>query len=370
MTVKLARWSLHFYALPYRREIVWANAVERYGIFALLMIEGDNGKQGVAEGTIKSTWSGVSPASLKAAFDDFLMPRLRGVDIASPATVAQALDGIPENKLAKGMIDNAVWTLHAATAGQPLWQLWGGTPQVPLTWAITRQAPVVMAREAADMCTRFGFCTLKVKGGQGTATDLLAMKEIRAAVGDGVTLYVDANSAYSRDQAGGYVQAIAGAGAVVAEDPCPLWPDAVFTSLQAASPVPLLVDRNCTSLLDAQAFLDKGHAAGVALSTKPGRIGLSEARAIHALAAARGAKVAVGLYAESALGTLISLQQAASLAPAQTQVAAEQTFFLDMTEQVLTQPLTIADGKITLPHNAALAAGVDWNRVAHFRLDR
>ena len=39
MTVKLARWSLHFYALPYRREIVWANAVEAQGVYALLMIE-------------------------------------------------------------------------------------------------------------------------------------------------------------------------------------------------------------------------------------------------------------------------------------------------------------------------------------------
>ena len=365
MTVKLARWSLHFYALPYRREIVWANAIEAQGVYALLMIEGDNGKQGVAEGTVKSTWSGVSPNSLKAAFDDVLMPRLQGVDIGSPAAVAQALDGIPENKLAKGMIDSAVWTLHAATVVKPLWQLWGGTQQVPVTWAITRQAPAFMAREAADMCTRYGFRTLKVKGGQGVATDLQAMKEIRAAVGGGVMLYVDANSAYSREQASDYVQAIADAGATAAEDPCPLWPDAAFTALQAASPVPLLVDRNCTSLLDAHAFLDKGSAAKVALSTKPGRIGLSEARAINALAAARGAKVAVGLYAESALGTLISLQQAAALPPAQTLVAAEQTFFLELTEQVLALPLSITDGKIDLPQEANLAGAIDWDKVAH-----
>ena len=34
MTVKLTRWSLHFYTLPYRREIIWANAVEKEGLFA------------------------------------------------------------------------------------------------------------------------------------------------------------------------------------------------------------------------------------------------------------------------------------------------------------------------------------------------
>lgn len=80
--VALERWSLHFYSLPYRREIVWANAVERAGLFALLVLEGDNGARGIAEGTIKAAWSGVSPRSLAAAFEDVLMPRLAGVDIA------------------------------------------------------------------------------------------------------------------------------------------------------------------------------------------------------------------------------------------------------------------------------------------------
>ena len=364
MSVKLARWSLHFYALPYRREILWANAVEKEGLFALLLLEGDNGKQGVAEGTIKATWSGVSPNSLKAAFEDFLMPKLKDVDISSPAAVNQALAGIPENKLAKGMIDSAAWLLHAATIGMPLWQLWGGKPDVDLTWAITRQPPAAMAAEASEVCTRYGFGTLKVKGGQGTATDLQAMREIRSAVGDKVILYVDANSAYQRDEAIAYVKAIADAGAVVAEDPCPLWPDADFSALQKASPIPILIDRNCTSVLDAQAFLDRG---ATALSTKPGRIGFSEARAISELAAACGAKVAIGLYAESALGTLISLQQAAALSAAQSLVAAEQTFFLEMHEQVLTAPLVIRDGRVTLPDDANIAAGIDWRQVGRLK---
>lgn len=360
MPVKLERWSLHFYSLPYRREIVWANAVERAGLFALLVIEGDNGARGIAEGTIKATWSGVSPRSLAATFEDVLMPRLAGIDIASPPAVAQALAGVPENRLAKGMIDSASWLLHAATAGSPLWRLWGAPQSVDLTWAITRQPPAVMAREAAEVCARYGFRTLKVKGGQGLAIDLEAMREIRAAVGNDVTLYVDANSAYKRDQALAYVNAIADAGAVVAEDPCPLWPDAQFTALQHDATLPILIDRNCTSVQDAQAFIDKG---GIALSTKPGRIGLSEARAINDLAAAHGAKVAVGLYAESVLGTLISLQQAAALPASQTLVAAEQTFFLEMAEQVLFGLPAIVDGRMTLPDTPDLAGLVDMQAV-------
>jgi L-Ala-D/L-Glu epimerase len=365
MSVTLARWSLAFYELPYRREIVWANAVEKSGVFALFTLEGDNGARGVAEGTLKATWSGASPNSLKAAFEDYLMPRLAGVDIASPAAVAKALAGIPENRLAKGMIDSASWGVHAATAGVPLWKLWGGQPEVDLTWAITRQAPAVMAAEAGEVCGRYGFRTLKVKGGQGLETDLLAMRGIRAAVGEGVTLYVDANSAYRRDEAAAYVQAIADAGATVAEDPCPLWPDEEFRALQAGAAVPLLVDRNCTSLGDAQAFIERG---AVALSTKPGRIGLSEARAINDFAAVHGAKVAIGLYAESALGTLVSLQQAAALPAARRLVAAEQTFFLEMSAQVLQGELLIREGRVRLPETADLAALVDPGCVGRYAL--
>ena len=47
--------------------------------------------------------------------------------------------------------------------------------------------------------------------------------------------------------------------------------------------------------------MDKG---GVALSIGPGRIGLTETRAINDLMAAHGAQVAIGLYAESAPGRM------------------------------------------------------------------
>ena len=122
--MRLERWSLHFYRLPYAREVVWANAREREGRFALLVIEA-GGHAGIAEGTLKDTWSGVSPASLKASIADFLMPRLAAVDLGDEAAVSRAFAGIPENRLAKGMIESACWTLRAAAAGKPLWRLWG-----------------------------------------------------------------------------------------------------------------------------------------------------------------------------------------------------------------------------------------------------
>ena len=361
--MKLARWSLHFYSLPYEREVVWANAVESAGLYALLTLTDEAGITGVAEGTIKATWTGVSPRSLAASFEDFLIPKVLGAECDSVAALMKRLDGVPENRLAKAMIDNAAWQIEACRAGQPLWKSWGGSPSVDLTWAITRQPPAVMAAEAADVCSRYGFGTLKVKGGQGLETDKSAMREIRAAVGDKVILYVDANSYYKRSEGLSYTHAMRDCGATVSEDPCPLQPDAQFTGLQAGAGIPVLVDRTCTSVLEAAHYLEKG---ATALSTKTGRIGFSESRAISELAAARGARVAMGLYAESALGTLISLQYGAAIPQALRLVAAEQTFYLGIREQVISAMPQVKDGRIELPGDPDIAKLVDWERVKRF----
>ena len=361
--LRLEGWTLDFYRLPYAHEVTWANAIERDGLFALLTLRA-GGLEGVAEGTLKQTWSGVSPRVVAAALEDLILPRLAGIDLGDPAAVSAAWRGIPENTLAKTLADNACWTLRAAAAGKPLWALWGGRSRVEIAWTVTRQPPARMAAECAEVCARYGFRTLKVKGGQGLDTDLRALAGIRAAVGPAVELYVDANSEYPVSAGADYVRALAGAGVTLAEDPCPLEPGAAFEALQREVPLPILVDRNCASSRDARLFLERGARA---LSAKPGRVGLSETQAIVALAADASARIAVGLYAESLLGTLISLQQAATLPPEQT-VAAEQTFFLTMTGQVTQTKLEIRDGFVELPTSASMADCVDRAAVRRFAL--
>ncbi|MGQ0510438.1 MAG: mandelate racemase/muconate lactonizing enzyme family protein [Betaproteobacteria bacterium] len=356
--MKLRGWTLDFYRLPYHREVVWANAVERSGLYALLTLVSEDGASGIAEGTIKDTWSGVSPKSLAAVLEDLLLPKLKQLDLADDKAVSAAFAGIPENRMAKGMVESACWTMRAAVAGKPLWKLWGASGSVEVAWTVTRQKPALMAKESAEVCGKYGFRTLKVKGGQGVDTDLQALKDIRAAVGPGVELYVDANGHYSRVEAAGYVDALAAAGVTVAEDPCRLAPDEHFAKLQAGSPIPILVDRSCASQEDAALYLERGAKA---LSTKPGRVGLQETRGIATMAAAKGARTAVGIYAESALGTLINLQQEGPM-------AAEQTFFLTHTAQVSKLMPEIRGGRIALPGEADLSRLVDRDAVRKYMI--
>ncbi|MES2535021.1 MAG: mandelate racemase/muconate lactonizing enzyme family protein [Pseudomonadota bacterium] len=357
--MRLAHSSLHVVRLPYERPVRWSDIVEDGAQFLLLRLDADSGHTGVAEMTLKPTWTGASQRSLIAALEDVFLPLLQTLELSDVEAVRSSLDGIPENHAAKALIDNALWDLHAAAAGKPLWQTWGGAETVPVSFTVTRQAPALMAAEAALMAERYGFTTLKIKGGQGIDVDVAAMRELRAAVGNTSRMYVDANGAYALADAARYVQAMADAGAEVVEDPCALAPDAAFRQLQQSAPTPVLVDFGCGSRRDARLFIDAGARA---LSLKPGRFGLSDTRFMSTLAQQAGCKTVVGMFGESMLGTLAALQLSATLPPAS--LPAEVTWFLAMTEQIVSTPIEIQDGMIRLPAVAGSAALIDWNRVA------
>ena len=97
--MKLGEWSLHFYRLPYVRDIQWVYAAENSGDYVLLKIVADNGAAGIAEGVIKPTRTGYSPRSLAVALEDVILPQLRQVDLTDARAVTTALARIPENAL-------------------------------------------------------------------------------------------------------------------------------------------------------------------------------------------------------------------------------------------------------------------------------
>lgn len=365
--MRLARFDIAVFELPYPRPVRWKDTVEAGGVFMLLRLWNDAGLEGVAEGAIKPSWTGTTPRALASVLEDLLLPALQGVDLAEAAAVGRALGRFPENTLAKALVDNACWDLRAQAQEQALWRLWGGQPEVALSWTVTREAPKVMAQEAADMVTRHGFRTLKVKGGQGFDTDARALSEIRAAVGPDVRLYVDANSAYRPDEAPDYLRLLAEAGATHAEDPCELQPDAWFERLQAQSPLPLVVDSRCQTPADARLFLERGARA---IGIKPSRVGASSALETARACDRGGVRVNVGLHAESALGSLAASHVAAAFPCHPDSLPSESSYFLAYADQILHEPPRIRDGILRLDDQPGLAALIDRDKIARYALRR
>lgn len=356
-------WNVYVRSLAYARPVQWSDLTETAATFVVLRIETESGCAGAAELAVKPTWVGATAASLVCVLAEIFEPLVRRQALSDPRRLRAALDTIPANQPAKSLVDNACWDWLGARTGQPLWRRLQGRGTVPVSWAVTRQPPALMAREAADMVARLGFRTLKIKGGQGLALDLACLDAVRQAVGDGVALYVDANGAYPAAEAASYATAMARAGAVMIEDPCAFVPDLGFSALQQGLDVPLLVDFGMTGVRDAHLFLERGARA---LSIKPGRFGLSDALHMRQLAQAAGAATVAGLMGESALGTWAGLQFAAALPPAT--LPAELTWFLAMREQMLADVPAVVDGVIAMPEWPSVCERVDWAAMADFKV--
>ncbi len=356
--MRITGHELYRYRLPYRRPVTWFRSIEDSGDFVALRLFGEDGARGVAEAAVKATWSGLSMRALAAVVEDVLLPSLAGTDISDLQSMRRTLSMFPDNQLAKMLVINACAVLSANAdarrgAGAP-----DAARSVEVSWCVTRQPPSAMAEDAGSMIDRHGFRTLKIKGGQGFDTDRAALRAVRSTVGQDVSLTVDANGAYTLDQAGEYVEMLADEGVMLAEDPAPFLPDAAFAAFVASSRLPILVDSPCVTAADAAAFIGAG---ATALSIKPGRVGVAEAAAVETLARAAGVGVCAGMYAESALGSLTSLHFAESLP--RPVAPAEQTFFLSMTDQVMTVPLIVEDGRVSLPDLAELDGLIDWRRL-------
>ncbi|MGH8741530.1 MAG: hypothetical protein ACREUN_11490, partial [Burkholderiales bacterium] len=95
--MKLARWSLHFYRLQYRRAVTWAYAAESFSDYALLKLVADDGAVGIAEGVVKPARTGFSPRSLAVTLEEVMLPALRDVDLSDAVAVRRAFERVDGN---------------------------------------------------------------------------------------------------------------------------------------------------------------------------------------------------------------------------------------------------------------------------------
>ncbi len=358
---RIARVELFPVRIPYPRPMQWASLAEDAAQFMVLRLTTASGITGVAEGTVKTTWTGSTLRTLAVVFEELFEGPLMGLDIDDDKAMRQLW--LPRgHDLAKAMIDVALWDIRAQLAGQPLWRLWNGTRDAAVSWVVTRQPPARMAAESADVVERHGIRTLKVKGGQGVETDMAAMTAIRAAVGDGVTIYVDPNKAYTAEETPDYCRRLADFGVVMVEDPCAYQPDAAFSRLQTDCVLPLLVDNTCRDFASASMFIERG-AKAINLKLQKAR-GYTENWRIIRHAAAHGVDCNIGLFGESSLGSLAALQLSSALPDGNFNLPSEVTHFLHLPDEYVVQPLTVKDGHIRLPDDVGMGKLVDWEKLA------
>jgi L-alanine-DL-glutamate epimerase-like enolase superfamily enzyme len=167
------------------------------------------------------------------------------IQSGEPGPLAQAIAGL----------DLALWDLCARRAQQPLWRYLGGASDRIDVYAsgINPDRP----HETAARMLAQGHRAFKLKLGFGTGRDLANLRSLRATLGDGHRLMVDANQAWTLADALAIVPQLAPFALGWLEEPLRAdrpWPE--WQALAASSPVPLAGGENLAGFEQFAAALD------------------------------------------------------------------------------------------------------------------
>jgi mandelate racemase len=193
--------------VPLRRPL--ATRVGDFSRWPLLLIDVTT-EQGIIGRSYLAPYLSRASAALRTVIDD-LGAGLRGRPVAPAAAFGEArgwlgLAGYQGLALAAvAGLDIALWDALARAAGLPLARLLGGTLEpVPAynSNGLGLIPPAAAGDEALELLAEGGFTALKVRVGRDSAADdIAAVRRVREAVGDGITLVADYNQGLSLGEA-------------------------------------------------------------------------------------------------------------------------------------------------------------------------
>ena len=215
-------------------------------------------------------------------------------------------------------LEMALWDIVGKACGQPVHRMLGGKFQERVSCFAFLQGndPEKLAADARRWREQ-GFEVIYVKVGLGRERDLACVEAVRAAVGEGPKLRVDANQAWQVGEAIHMLHALAPLGIDFAEQPVH-WTDLEgMARIRAAVPVPLAIDQGCFTEYEALRVIQQQAAdvITVGLHEAGGILGLKK---VAAVAAAGGLPICRhGVMGETGITSLAGLQVLATI-PNQT----------------------------------------------------
>ena len=177
--------------------------------------------------------------------------------------------------LALAAVDTALWDLRAQRAGQPLWQLAGGSSdRIPLYdteggWMQLTTAELVAGAAASRDA---GWSGVKIKVGKPTVgEDVERLLAVREVIGPNMDLMVDANQAFTTAEAIRRARAFEAVDLYWFEEPLPADDVAGHAALAASTSIPIAVGESMYSLRQFREYL--GARAASIVQVDVARIG-------------------------------------------------------------------------------------------------
>jgi D-galactarolactone cycloisomerase len=270
---RIARVSTHVFRAPIAHPVTNAFGTMTHRPLALVAVEDDDGCVGWGE--IWCNFPVVGAEHRARLVTSVFAPLLVGKPLGEPGdTFARLEAAVASQVLQTGepgpfnaclaAIDQALTDLAARRAGLPLWRHLGGSSGTVRVYASGLGPEGAEAIATAHW--QRGFRAFKLKVGFGRTRDLANLRALRAALPATAALMVDANQAWSFDEARTMARALADDGVAWLEEPIAAdQPLAVWRALATDIPLALAAGENLCS----RALLDAAIASGALRVLQP-----------------------------------------------------------------------------------------------------
>lgn len=335
----------------------------------LVRVRTDDGIVGTAEAVPRPFTYGETQTGIVAVIEQLFAPALVGLTLLEREVAGSRLARTVGNPCAKAAVDMAIWDALGRTLQLPVSGLLGGyTDRMRVSHMLGFDEPVAMVAEAEKMMDRHGINVFKVKVGRRPVTlDTAVVRALRERFGDAIELYVDGNRGWTSTESLRAMREMSDLGLTFAEELCPADDVLGRRWLVERLDVPFIADESIPTPATVTREVLGGSAT--AISIKTARTGFTTARRVHHLAEGLGLEVVMGNQIDGQVGSACSVSFGAAY-ELTSRRAGELSNFLDMRDDLLTEPLQIRDGVLPVPAGFGLGFEIDQEKLAHYRSDR
>ncbi|MUL83537.1 MULTISPECIES: mandelate racemase/muconate lactonizing enzyme family protein [unclassified Mycolicibacterium] len=356
------------FAIPYSKPLKFASGEVHVATHVLVRVHTDDGVVGIAEAPPRPFTYGETQTGIVAVINEIFASQVVGVSLTEREVISARLARTVGNPTAKAAVDMAVWDAFGRTVELPVSELLGGFGNgMRVSHMLGFDDPAAMVAEAEKMLEIYGISTFKVKvGRRPVSLDTAVVRALRERFGGDVELYVDGNRGWTASESLRAMKDMDDLNLLFAEELCPADDVLGRRWLVDKLDVPFIADESVPTAADVTREVLAG--AATAISIKTARTGFSGSQRVLHLAEGLGLEVVMGNQIDGQLGTACAVSFGAAHAST-SRYAGELSNFLDMTDDLLTEPLRIRDGVLQVPPGSGLGVNVDPDKLARYRTD-
>lgn len=358
------RWTP--YAVPLTAEFATAHGGWRLREGAIVRVRTDTGVTGIGEIAPLPSHGTASNAQCLSTLER-IATRLLGEDIDALVVKLDALigEGARYAPLRCGVETAALDALARAEGVSVASLLSKHAVRAVAVNALIDAVACADASAAAERAVACGFRDIKLKAGvaRSMPEEVARVAAVRDAAGPDVRLRLDANGAWTEEQAIATIRAIAPYDIDLVEQPVPPGDIAALRRVRAAVATPIAADESVGGVGTVRALVD-ARAVDAIVVKLPVAGGVRRATESCELALAAGLGAIVTSALDCGIGVAAALQLAAALPPASRGCGLATLGLLE--DDLIVEELRIVSGRMEVPVATGIGVTLDEDALARY----